>query len=743
MCPPDEQVFKQLGETLNSLAAYLLIAHEKHPKSIPNEVDDLIGNRSLTQFRITQHYVAALLAFGLPTKEQEFQRVARWFDLPLPQTNSIHIDHAEMTRLEGLLNINPYSQNVKPRLELLIRQRDESGRFVIPNSSTDNMIFNTLWALKVLVLAWKNSVLEDNLISQDKLIQTVEYALQRDLRDKDLALALRLHYELVEEIVPQHEALLEKLLHQAQNHGYLWGVADFQWAWARDLIQSMWDQRLSVSTVSEYRTFFRDVIIETCYVVENLGALPCRDDIQDAVTRSLQTWWQQFFGEDAPDSLKAFFPDEYDFLLILCRTIVSVHAYLGKPLGQQFWIQNLRRHSESFRQTSPWAEQESLVEALRRWINIEVDEAPTRLHLGLSGASVIRINPVITNPIDPNDTDLFGHTLIVKYGPKDDIANERAHYDQLPVALVNSFARVPKESYVNDDGQAFVIIEDLDQYKTFYELYPQVLRAGVPIGKKLGVFLLSMHRADTIEPPPSGENHLRDLYIIPMLEHVGRVFNHIESNNLLDDVDYQSVQKALVDRIALVLQYRRWIDNFPLAYSHGDLHSRNIMIRPLTAKQTALEHADFDFKLIDLESLRREGDAAYDAGQLLIDLDLMQERDAKSGRIDAQIAEMLGTLRIDLAETYLHFAQERNDKTFHIRVELGIARALLRVAKSHSKRSAADLDSRNYQRATEYARQSLQHAQRADLHLQNVGDGLRNLTTEDQVQPIELDPESR
>ncbi|HEX2623552.1 MAG TPA: hypothetical protein VHL11_25505, partial [Phototrophicaceae bacterium] len=148
--------------------------------------------------------------------------------------------------------------------------------------------------------------------------------------------------------------------------------------------------------------------------------------------------------------------------------------------------------------------------------------------------------------------------------------------------------------------------------------------------------------------------------------------------------------------LAGVMQYQQQIQAFPLAYMHGDLHSRNIMIRT-QQKSGIARHADHDFRLIDLESLRPDGDAAHDAGQLIVDLSLLPVTGKKN--LHRSIYSKLADLEHELAGAYIGFAEERGDTSFVLRLKLAQARALLRIAKGQAKRSDQHLQRREYQQA--------------------------------------------
>src|SRR6185295_1452122 len=149
------------------------------------------------------------------------------------------------------------------------------------------------------------------------------------------------------------------------------------------------------------------------------------------------------------------FPSGYDYLLIVCRTLVSVRAYMGDPLIQ--WVAadiHRRLASQQPRKVEP-PDNDSIRRALKNWIHVDLDKAPEALRLGMSGSNVVRIRPYISNPMQPED-DAFrlnipnADSLIVKYGPVDEINLERENYSRLPHSIRDCFVNIPQASYVDE-----------------------------------------------------------------------------------------------------------------------------------------------------------------------------------------------------------------------------------------------------------------------------------------------------
>src|SRR4029079_17153781 len=140
------------------------------------------------------------------------------------------------------------------------------------------------------------------------------------------------------------------------------------------------------------------------------------------------------------------------------------------------------------------------------------------------------------------------------------------------------------------------------------------------------------------------------------------------------------------DVIGNLVRHQLELEDFPLACMHGDLHTRNIMVRRLKRSENPERDNEIDFKLIDLEKFRRSGDAALDAGELLVDLEILRATRNNDPARDPHAA-----LIHAVEQTYADFAAEREDKTFAIRMQLGQARSIIRIAKGRTKQGELSL----------------------------------------------------
>ncbi len=713
-----------LEQTLGDLVLDLLRARSEFPELILSDPQDARGEISANAVRVTQHYTVALLAYGFTPDQQELREAATWFATPFPSENHRRIDPVEMNRLEALLSLQPENEYVLPRLEQLALQRTADEYFDI---QAGGPAFDTLWAVKVMAQAFDVGVL-NGIMTEAELRNWAGRMVQVNQRDKDLALALRLRYELKGKLTQsQQKKHLEKLISIADQSGGVWGLSQDMKA----IGEAMRRQQLMPEQIADHREIFREMILSTCYVIENL--LPLSDvypELEPVARHAMELWWGVFCGENAVGTLRALFPNGYDYLLIVCRTLVSVRAYMGTPLIQWVAVHLHRRlASQQPRRVEP-PDNESIRQALKNWIHVDLDKAPEALRLGMSDSNVVRIRPYITNPMQPED-DSFrlnipnADSLVVKYGPADEINLERDNYSRLPIGIRDCFVNIPQPSYIDENRRrAFVIMADLHRYRTLSEALQKVPQIHEAIVNELGPFLLRMHQGEGKQRRYVQEGLLLQLYLLPMQQHVRRIFSYMLENKLLESEGKpkfaNELQHSLLDKIATLVRRQLELEEFPIACMHGDLHSRNIMIRRLKQREHPDRDTEIDFKLIDLEKFRRNGDAALDAGELLVDLELLRAaRNAMTER-DPVVALMKS-----LETIYTRFAEEREDKTFPVRMELGQARALIRIAKGRTKQGEVALKESRRGPAIRVAFDVLDDAEQAFHHLEKVAVALK------------------
>ncbi|MBC8099703.1 MAG: phosphotransferase [Armatimonadetes bacterium] len=452
-------------------------------------------------------------------------------------------------------------------------------------------------------------------------------------------------------------------------------------------------------------------------------------EVQVPLERAMLLWWGQFKGQHAITTLRALFPrpNDYEYLLVMARTLRAVREFIRQPLRTMDTLHLLRELTNIKTSTVESSEVRSLKKALRSWIQFDITGAIERLKLGFSDANVVRIQPFVWSPLasgDDKPESFIKHSLIIKYGPSDSIEAERRNYDALPAATRDFFVRIPESSYTDpDNGLSFVIMQDLRNYKTLYEQRELAARRMSEVADQLGNFLVRMHEGGSSQWRPMPKTLLREMYFGKMMEYTDRVFDFIAEKDFFPDearrTAIEEVQSALFECIGQIIQRQKRLEGFPSAYMHGDLHLRNIMVYGLESE--ARTASGLTFKLIDLEFMRRDGDAAFDAGQLLIDLELVAADEQKHAN-----REKLQKLAAALETSYTDFSAiaTRHDDTFETRVQLAKARALLRIAKGKTKRGGYFLQNNQDALAQQIAEDVVKHAEAALKHVQAVAAAL-------------------
>ncbi len=700
-------------KTLVNLAMNLLRAPEEYSALVLTD-PDIQGAVSGEAMRATLHYILALLAYGFPAEDEVLKEAARWLLAPAVPDQ---VDENEMYRLEGLLRLRPYDPTVPERLSKLVKQRTSDGLFVIQTEPTQ---YDTLWALKVLTQAWQEGVLDSKIIPLDDLRRTIDSFIQPGFPDKDLALALRLRFELWDkQLSPPLEHLLEQRLLESGRKNSLWDLTQ-NTLWIPERMR----QDFSVQDIQQHYKPFCRAIQSTCVVVANLAVMMnYYTDIQPVLRHSLDLWWEAFhtdhMNDDPAGKMRALFIQPPDYLMSLSLTLMALRAFVNEPLiyrGAAY----VHRQMLDFQvdQTTP-SEKENLKQALRRCFQIDIEGEPQRLTLGLSGAGVARVELKVRSPL--TDNFIFSESLVVKYGPAEEIDLERKNYERVPDTIRSCFVNFPaQDTYFDPEQQrAYIVIPDLHGYRTLYEYYVRGFAAVFPgVVKHLGAFLLRVHQARGYQRELAPRGILYDIYLLPMQQNLALSFNYLWQNKLLVGEEGQHhatlLQQKLIEQTADLTRYLFHLERFPVAFMHGDLHTRNIMIRRSAAPSSS--EMDLDFKLIDLEKVRVDGDLAMDIGQLSVDSRVLVGETAKAAE---QQSPLLAVVR-QVEKAYQEFALERQDKNFNARFELAKARAYIRIAKAKTRQIDQHLRMGKRGVAMDTARAMLSHLEQSARHLQLV-----------------------
>lgn len=709
----------ELELTVGDLVLDLLRAPRLYPEMVRSASVNPQGDYAPDAVRVTQHYIAGLLAYGFDVSNDELQEATVWFATDFPSEHRQRVDSVEMTRLEALLLLDAPEDYVLPRLEQLTRQRTVTGdHFVIEGRGSD---FDTLWSLKVLQLADQRGVL-NGLVDRPQLRQLAGRVIAGTPLDKDLALALRLRHDLAGKLRQTQLQSLERLMRTAERTG-VWGL-DQDMLWMADYMRQ---QNLTAGDVATHRDVLREMILSTCYVIENLT--PLADEypaIEDPLRGAMELWWGTFHGKNAVSTLRSLFPAPYDYLMILSRTLVALRSYTGTPLIQWGAAHVHRRLAEQELEMARHPDRDSIRVALRNWLHIDLEEEPERLRLGMSDSDIVRVKPRVWNPLITDESGRlhipYADSVIVKFGPVAEVDRERNNYRRLPNSIRNCFAIVPEPTYQDDSGRSFMILHDLNRYRTLEETLRRVPQIRESINDELGPFLTWMHEGQSRRPAPAPYGLLWELYLLPMQEHIGRIFAYIQDNSLLEKRKQEAayeIKQSLLTLMGDLVRHQLRLEGFPMAHMHGDLHSRNIMVRKLRQRERGEDDNELDFKLIDLEKFRLDGDAAMDGGELLADLGLSLK--SMKGASDRRPLEDL----IEVVEdTYRRFGETRGDHMLPVRLQLARARSLIRVAKGRTKAGQAALLESRRSPAINVAYEVLDLAGDATTHLHNVLDAL-------------------
>lgn len=767
-------------ETVFNLASYLLVAPERHRQVIKVDPDAAL---SYSELRQLHHYSQALMATGLPRYSEEFDLVVRRFQASLPfsdyRPDDDVLDSTALMRLEGLMHVCPDDPDIKKGLRQLIEQRTNDYHFYIARTSR-TQIGCTLWAVRVLTAARRiygeTGLLSDVELRRSLIVIFPQLAHIQNMirRHRDLSLALGLYFELAGRLEPIHEAYLYTLVRESEKSDNLWGVrrrahvhgllnliyrhrrynahhhqrayddprdkasmietqeADtyqpallpgFQALDGRNKRRSA-QNRKNVGMMKGQRAnvMLSNVIITTCHVIKNLAPLTKADKydfLEIALKHSMELWWNQLAGKDATYLLREVFTDDANYIDVLCNTVTAAHAYSGVTLKERSFLKDLRNRAERFKGDN---QTENIQAVLRSWLNIKVGE-PQSLELGMSGSTVVRIRPEIIMPtvgkLSPSDM-----SLIVKYGSTDDINREKRNYLSIPHEIQSCFVRIPDKDYPIGD-RTFLVMEDLDHFSTIYEMVESEAVLKLPVDyivRKFLNFMEKVHRGNGAAAQYATPKHLRDLYIAPMLQDIEKLsqmseyIQHKIPVNAETRTHFATIEMVgdMIDDLSAGGRIAAF-ERFPLALMHGDLHTRNIMAR-------YSEKGKLQFRLIDLEKLQTEGDVAIDAGQLIVDLDLLHHNIQRSNLYP--LLQHLQELRHKIGKAYPEFAKARKDTSFDTRFELASSRAYIRVIKSRFKTAQHYLDTYRIEEATQIVMDSLAMIESARHHLQQVYDYL-------------------
>jgi hypothetical protein len=147
--------------------------------------------------------------------------------------------------------------------------------------------------------------------------------------------------------------------------------------------------------------------------------------------------------------------------------------------------------------------------------------------------------------------------------------------------------------------------------------------------------------------------------MIQSFDEILSVKKHVKE---LDKVDVE-----LKDGLHNLVNDASKLDKFQPSIMHGDLHTQNIMVR-MEAGGTSPR---FNFILIDLNKLNRNGDIACDIGALIADI----EYHKASSRLGRELRD--------------GFGNREDDRYFLSRVNLSTAKSKLKIAELNCRQTTS------------------------------------------------------
>lgn len=314
---------------------------------------------------------------------------------------------------------------------------------------------------------------------------------------------------------------------------------------------------------------------------------------------------------------------------------------------------------------------ERFKDIIRKWIIVNIDDR-TELTGGMSDTEVYRIKPEIIIPIYKQKYPL--PSVIIKRSNTQTFEKELQNYAIIPNFLKRFFAEISTESSLsvteNNILEIFLIMQDLAEYSTLNEI---LNRYDVAFNK--------------VENKRVIEEKLNKLISYVCMELKFLYENSIkrEKNSAVIAHYFEDIFKSLsllsikgldvgtFEKILTYLQekYRDITSLEPnfATFMHGDLNSRNIMIK--------IENNKYDFKLIDIDSINLFGDYIFDIGELYVDITYNLRN----------IGKIIGGW---IEKYFRDFADQLGDRTFEERLKLAKIRSFIKLAKIHAKRDKVE-----------------------------------------------------
>jgi hypothetical protein len=341
-------------------------------------------------------------------------------------------------------------------------------------------------------------------------------------------------------------------------------------------------------------------------------------------------------------------------------------------------------------------------QAIKEWLEVIIRNQIPLLG-GISGAKVTLVEATIGFPHLEHEFRSKRIRVVIKLSSKEGFDNEEANFKRLPVELKSffvDFATPGCRALV--DGHYCMIMPHLEKYQTLaYIAYHMNKNDVISSAEIVLDGLQKLHFPKGLPKVSIGKNEgvgkLISLYLADIQKSIERIFTPTDYDTFplrsylqLRHADKEQIE---VDGVTIypyhvycgkLLKVLEDISPPFLTMSHGDCHSRNIMVN--------LDETDLKFLDIDKLMFANTGDYILDFGTLLADLEIynallqirrpefkFKEISKNKFSYDIQTRKEV-EMTVQLMREHVQKAVKDIDKNWNKRLELSKARYLLNMA---------------------------------------------------------------
>lgn len=317
---------------------------------------------------------------------------------------------------------------------------------------------------------------------------------------------------------------------------------------------------------------------------------------------------------------------------------------------------------------------------------------------GLSGSQVYRVNATCGIPL--LDASCSLRSFVIKLNSEESFHQEAVNYSKnIPRNLTKYFAEINIDRLFQaskDKRIWFLIMEDLADYDPLYEMIH--LENGDSeelslIIKKLCTALEEIYLLNG----DIGSLYKNSAFIVKSL-YIGKMERTL---NLIARAKEIEISQEKINRTRSLLSdisSRKELEPPYLSIMHGDLHTRNIMVR----------RKDNDIKFIDLDNFSNLGDYIYDIGELIIHTSFVAKiseiesptltENNYDSFLDSDYLRNLSKIEATLVEKTKEIAAKFSDVTYESRLLLAESRFLLTCVFHEEDQTKASIF---YEKATQ------------------------------------------